>query len=194
MRRFLWIFFLFLTPPPLLLTILLSGCASVQKPMPILQTVPVGSLTWTGDLPVLHLRGTPYEMGYQHGSLLRREVRASVKNILAFANHRLGMPGVGRFFVRRRLDRTWRRMKPRVPEKYLDEMEGLADGAGIPLVDLERIHAIPELTALSPDDKELQRYAVLIERIPSGGQPFTTRGWLGFIRNFNEVDGGKKST
>lgn len=177
----------------LALALLLAGCAASTKPVPILQTVPLGRLTWAGDLPVLHLRGTPYEMGYQHGSLLRREVRSSVKNILAFADHRLGVPGVGRFFVRRRLDRAWRRMKPRVPEKYLDEMEGLADGAEIPLANLERIHALPELIALSPDEKELQRYAALIERRPAHGEPVVTRGWLGFIKIFNEAGGEKKS-
>ncbi len=32
--------------------------------------------------PVLHLKGTPYEMGYQHGALLKDSVRQNMHNIL----------------------------------------------------------------------------------------------------------------
>src|SRR4051812_23073891 len=32
--------------------------------------------------PVLHLKGTPYEMGYQHGVLLKDHVRENMHNIL----------------------------------------------------------------------------------------------------------------
>lgn len=193
-------------PWPLFLCVmlLLSGCAaSVQKP--ILQTIPVGKIRWVGDLPVLYLRGTPYEMGYQHGSLLRNEVRASVKNILAYADRQVGVPGLGRLWARRALDRAWRRMKPYVPERTLEEMEGLADGAGISIRDLQRVHALPELTsaacasfaAAGPatvDGKliqirnldwaiqsDVQRYAALFVHHPVRGHAFVNIGWLGFM-------------
>ena len=31
---------------------------------------------------VLHLKGTPYEMGYQHGALLKESVKENLKNVL----------------------------------------------------------------------------------------------------------------
>lgn len=188
----------------LCVAVLLAGCATLPR-TPILQTVPLGELTWAGDLPVLHLRGTPYEMGYQHGSLRRREVRGSVKNILAFADRQLGIPGLGRFFARRALDQAWRRMSPHVPDRYLEELEGLADGADLSLRELQRVHALPDLTsttcasfsAAGPAtsdgrliqirnldwaiQSDVQRYAALFVYHPIRGHAFVNVGWLGFI-------------
>jgi len=183
-----------------------TGCASgPQKPIPIFATVPDGELRWAGDLPVLILRGSPYDMGYQHGSLLRREVRASVKNIMEFADRRLRVPGIGRMIVRGKLDRAWSKMKPFVPDRYLEEMQGLADGAAIPLRTLQRVHAIPDITSVTcasaaaagaatrdgrliqirnldwAIQSGIQRYAVLLVHHPKTGRPFVNISWLGFI-------------
>ena len=183
----------------------LAGCAGPQKPVPIFATVPDGELRWAGRLPVLILRGSPYDMGYQHGSLMRREVRESVKNILAYADRQLRVPGIGPWIVRRKLDRAWIKMKPFVPERYLEEMRGLADGAEIPLRTLQRVHALPDLTSVTCASSAvagaatrdgrliqlrnldwaiqsgIQRYAVLLAHQPITGRPFVNIGWLGFM-------------
>ena len=185
--------------------ILLAGCAGPQKPVPIFSTVPDGELRWVGQLPVLILRGSPYDMGYQHGSLMRAEVHASVRNIMAFADGRLSVPGIGRWIVRRKLDGAWNKMKPFVPERYLEEMRGLADGAEIPLRTLQRVHALPDLTSVTCASSAvagaatrdgrliqlrnldwairsgIQQYAVLLVHQPNTGRPFVNIGWLGFI-------------
>ena len=96
---------------------------------------------------MIRLQGSPYDMGYQHGSLLRAQVQASVKNIMSFADRQAGVPGMGRWMVRKRLDRAWSQMEPFVPAHILEEMQGLSDGAGIPLRTLQRIHALPDLTS-----------------------------------------------
>ena len=184
---------------------LLAGCAGPQKAIPILDTVPSGELRWIGGMPLLKLRGSPYEMGYQHGTLMRRQVRESVDNIMAFADSRLKVPGVGRIVARRRLDRAWKQMRPHVPERYLEEMQGLADGAGIPLKTLQRVHALPDLTSVGcassamagsatrdgrliqirnldwAIQSNVQRYTALILYEPKGKRPFVSVGWLGFI-------------
>lgn len=159
--------------------LLLAGCAAPQKPVPIFATVPSGELQWLGETPVLHLSGTPYEMGYQHGMLMRREARASVENILASADRHLQVPGLGRLVARRKLDRAWKRMKPHVPDRYLEEMQGLADGAGIPLRKLQQAHALPEV--ISPSGAGFDAAEALIVYKPRGRQPFVNIGWLGFI-------------
>ncbi len=185
---------------------LVAGCAGpAKKQVPIFSTVPSGELRWAGNLPVLHLRGTPYEMGYQHGILLRREVRASVKNILSYADRQLRVPALGRMIARKKLDRAWSRMKPHVPERYLEEMQGLADGAGIPLRLIQEVHALPDLTSVAcassvaggaatvdgrliqirnldwAIQSDVQRYAALIVEEPAGRKPFVNIGWLGFV-------------
>lgn len=189
----------------LVLCTALVGCASAQKAAPILSTVPLGRLSRAGDLPVLHLKGSPYDLGYQHGSLMRESVRASIANAIAFAYRQIGIPGLGRWVVRRKLDRAWRKMEPFIPARYLEEMEGLADGAGIPLRILQRVHAIPELTSVTCSSfaasgsatrdgrmiqirnldwaiqSGVQRYAALLVYHPAGRHPFVNVGWLGFI-------------
>ncbi|MDO8729920.1 MAG: C45 family peptidase [Candidatus Omnitrophota bacterium] len=191
----------------LLLALVLSaaGCGVPPKQVPIFDTVPPGKLEWVGEMPVLKLSGSPYQMGYQHGTLLRREVRASVKNIMAFADQQLRVPGLGRLVARRKLDRAWKQMKPHVPERYLEEMQGLSDGAEIPLRTLQRVHALPDLTSVTcassvvagPATQDgrliqirnldwaiqsnVQRYAALMVYEPAGKKPFVSIGWLGFI-------------
>lgn len=185
--------------------LLLSSCGVPPKQIPIFDTVPPGKLEWIEEMPVLKLSGSPYQMGYQHGTLLRREVRASVKNIMAFADRQLRVPGLGRLVARRKLDRAWKQMKPHVPERYLEEMQGLSDGAEIPLRVLQRVHALPDLTSVTcassasagPATQDgrliqirnldwaigsnVQRYAALMVYEPAGKRPFVSVGWLGFI-------------
>lgn len=183
-----------------------AGCATSQvKPTPILATVPSGYLSWIYGIPVLHLKGTGYEMGYQHGSLLRTQVRRSVANAMAFVHREAGFRFLGRWVAHRRLDRAWQEMEPFVPPRYLEELQGLADGAGIPLKVLQRVHALPELTATTcasfaayakatKDGKlismrnldwaiqsDVQRFAAIVVHQPTGRHPFVNIGWLGFI-------------
>jgi len=96
-------------------------------------------------------------------------------------------------------------MEPYVPKRYLEEMRGLAKGAGIPLKTLERMHALPELTATSCSSfavanqmttdgrliqirnldwaiqSNVQKHAALLVYHPDEGKPFVNVGWLGFI-------------
>ena len=41
-----------------------------------------GWLEEINGYPVLHLKGTPYEMGYQHGALLKEQVTSNMHRIL----------------------------------------------------------------------------------------------------------------
>ena len=188
-----------------LLAVPLAGCASERGQAPILATIPLGEVRWVGSIPVLHLSGGPYEMGYQHGTLLRGQVRASVSNVRAFIDQHPRVPLVGRFLARWTLDRAWRQMAPFVPSQYLEEMRGLSDGAGIPLKTLQRIHALPELMATTCASSAafgkatangqlihirnldwsiqsgVQKYAALFVYHPAKGHSFVSIGWLGFL-------------
>src|SRR3989338_5777981 len=87
-------------------------------------------------LQVIHLSGSPYELGYQHGAILREDVRDSVRHVLDYFRRYLKVP----------LVRSWLAARPFVPPDYLEELKGLADGAGVTLRDLYRLHAIPDRT------------------------------------------------
>lgn len=103
---------------------------------------------WSHEgLPIVVLRGSPYELGYQHGVLLREEVRAAVRDTLRFARHYLRVPLLGSWTADLILDAVFRLERRWIPEDYLIELQGLADGAEVPLRDLQRVHAIPDLTS-----------------------------------------------
>lgn len=95
---------------------------------------------------VLHVKGTPYEMGYQHGALLREEVRASSQafdDLLELGEKEMWIPVFVFNFL---LDVVYRRCAPYIPDRYKRELEGLADGAGVDLRKLRRVHVVSEVT------------------------------------------------
>jgi hypothetical protein len=70
-------------------------------------------------------------MGYQHGYLLQEMVQ---QNIRAFLRYAEDYPGEN--LTRGRLLDLWNISKPYVPAKYIDELQGIADGANISFGDI----------------------------------------------------------
>ncbi|MBN1882248.1 MAG: tetratricopeptide repeat protein [Deltaproteobacteria bacterium] len=88
------------------------------------------------DNYVLHLSGTPYEMGYQHGILMADEIAAGVLPIFSdpighnpsFADK----PAVLIKLITMYLEITvYRPIEKNTPPEYLEEIAGIADGAGL---------------------------------------------------------------
>lgn len=103
-----------------------------------------GVLRLDGPIPVLYLRGSAYERGFQHGSLMKKEIRAADKQINRYLNRMLYVPGVSKWILKWRLNRAWKKMAPFVTYDELSEMKGLADGAGLSFREVKRLHAIPD--------------------------------------------------
>jgi len=120
-----------------------TGCQTA--PLPRDQALSRARVERDGDLPVIHLSGTPYEIGYQHGRLLRNEVRAHYRSAFAFMETVPKFRLFTRFQVNWYLGRIWDELLPHVPKDYLEEMRGLADGSGVNLLDIHRAHAIPDV-------------------------------------------------
>jgi len=142
---------------------------------------------------ILVLRGSPYEMGYQHGVLLKEEVRTMVELSLmvAFARN----PGA--------LEKAWNAAKSFIPDRYLEELRGLSDGAGIPLEKVQYASVFPELFHCSgmvfwgkatknskllhcrildyATEIGLQKYAVVMFFQPDNYYSFISAGFAGFI-------------
>jgi len=95
---------------------------------------------------VVHLKGTPYEMGFQRGVLLKDVIHKSLARfdeLLELAKREVGLP---KFAAKLILDVTWRLCSPHIPLRYSRELEGLADGAGVSLQELRRIHVVSVIT------------------------------------------------
>ena len=152
---------------------------------------------------VLHLKGTPYEMGYQQGALLRERVQSNMHNLLVKkAGERIKM-GLVQVKPRAVIESILQVQKPFVPAKYFEEMEGLADGAGLKVEDVVAANFIPELFHCSgfaimngatrdgtlyhgrvldyAIDWGLQDHAVIAVVEPEGGVPFVNVTYAGFI-------------
>jgi isopenicillin-N N-acyltransferase-like protein len=153
---------------------------------------------------VLHLAGTPYEMGLQHGKLLSSHIRENIKFILEEKGDRtLADIGPLRITPRSVLPAIVEIQRPYVSRAYWDELRGLAEGAEVPLADVQVANFIPELfhcsgfavmnsatangtlyhgRVLDYDvGMGLQKHAVLIVCQPAGRIPFVNVGYAGFI-------------
>lgn len=166
--------------------------------------------------PVVHLSGTPYEMGYQHGTALRREVRGAVWEVLRYFRSYLKVPWVRSVAVNWWLDRVWAASSSYVPPDALQELQGLADGSGVPLVELYRLHAIPDRTYSCSNfaawgratadgrlihvrnldwniDAGIQQFAAIFVVHPPGRHAFVNVGWAGFIGVLTGVNDARLS-
>jgi hypothetical protein len=143
-------------------------------------------------LAVLHLAGTPEEMGEQHGTLLGAEVRTLVRDYL---------PRVVRGTREDALAKA-RALEPRIPERHLREMKALARAAGVHyddvllgsvVVELFGLHGCSSAAAFGPatadgstvvgrnlewpDHRILGARAVVVAARPEGMRPFLSVGF-----------------
>ncbi len=86
---------------------------------------------------MLHLEGSPYEMGYQHGALLRDEIRNGVVPVFSDPiGHTLEYrkkPAWLRWLLTKYLEISiFSPIERATPREYLEELKGISDGCGIP--------------------------------------------------------------
>lgn len=85
-----------------------------------LQFISNGWLEEINEIKILHINGSHYEMGYQQGFLLKEECKQNLRGLLNFAEQ---------FVSYRALLDMWAKMEEYVPECYIEEMQGIADGS-----------------------------------------------------------------
>jgi len=117
-------------------------------------------VAWLGGFPLpaqqtprvlrtVDLSGTPYERGMQHGKALATEIRALVAAFEQDLSQTTGQPAgefVQRFLRETQYDAAIRRVTPGL----LDEVRGLAEGAGQPFETMLVYQLIDELWAQAP--------------------------------------------
>lgn len=93
-------------------------------------------------IPVVVVRGTPYEMGWHLGRLTRDEMRKFIPAAMARLKPAIGVSDEG-------LQDAWARTAAFGDDRFEQELLGLADGSGVPLPTLQAVHAIPLLMPYS---------------------------------------------
>ena len=80
------------------------------------------------EFTILHLNGSYYEMGFQHGLLLKDEIK---ENYRAFLNYTEPFGWNYSFYVW-----LWNEIKDYIPQEYKEEMQGMADGSGMSFLNI----------------------------------------------------------
>lgn len=154
---------------------------------------------------VLHLAGTPYEIGFQHGRLLRDRVHAVCRYLLDEKAKEMTMEWAGVKVAGPQLVIQGIQLiqQPFIPAWYEEELRGVADGSGVPLADIRACNFIPELFHCSGFavsgaatgngqtyhgrvldygcDWKLQEHPVIVVARPEGRIPFVNVTYAGFI-------------
>ena len=90
------------------------------------------------QFPVVVVSGTPYEMGWHIGNLMRPEMQRFVPAAVAGMGHEVGLSSQA-------LQEAWSRVAAFTDPRFQQELVGLADGSGIPLATLQAVHVLPLL-------------------------------------------------
>lgn len=98
-----------------------------------------GELEERDGLQILHLRGAPYDIGYQHGVLLREKIRSRLRDeVLETLLYDTDVSHLLLLRYARHLDGY-------LPAEYRYELRGLADGAGLSYSDVLLLNSCHEL-------------------------------------------------
>ncbi len=106
-----------------------------------------GYLEERSGILVLHLKGSPYEMGYQHG-MLTKHLMATSKEAFDEAVPAIKGGRVGEWIVKRYLFWKLEKMEKYVPEEFIEELKGMADSITEREVDYREIllyHAMRDI-------------------------------------------------
>lgn len=108
--------------------------------------------------PVVHVWGTPYEMGFAQGTLMKKEIISFFTSVWEYVvteiaaeiqNERIPQwmkDMIVSKGISYALDWTRRTTEPFTPQAYFDEVQGLSDATGLDYDFLYRLQMYPELT------------------------------------------------
>ena len=201
---------------PALLVLALSASSALAESRTIARCGE-GFLEEVDGYRVLHVKGSPYEMGFQQGALLRESIRENVRYLFEVKGKELKVEVAGLSLLdpKRVIAGIAARQKRFVPERYYQEMQGIADGAGMDVQDIVVANFIPELFhcsgfALSGSatqdgalyhgrvldygcDWRLQEHAILTVAEPEGLIPFVNVTYAGFVGSVTGMNAKKVS-
>ena len=87
---------------------------------------------------ILHLKGSPYERGYQHGRLLKTMIQRNISTFLD--NKQIAVDGRTQKFIE-----NLPSLMKFIPSHFLEEMKGVSDGSGIAMDKILLLNLFPEM-------------------------------------------------
>jgi dienelactone hydrolase len=89
------------------------------------------SLTGKDGFLVLHVKGSPYRMGYQHGTLLKDHIHAVFNDFFLATLKKQTRTGFKFYFFYNYFKVLSRRLERFIPQEFRQELHGIADGSGL---------------------------------------------------------------
>ncbi|HUY36096.1 MAG TPA: C45 family peptidase [Pirellulales bacterium] len=193
-----------LTSHCLLLVLVVTLAAPLPTVAGTLARCGEGFLEEVDGYRVLHIKGTAYEMGYQHGALLKEHIRESMRYLFEVKAKEKKLQFLG-LEIRPKdlIAKIAAHERKFIPERFMRELEGVADGAECELEDVVMANFIPELFHCSgfammnsatrdgtlyhgrildySTDWKLQEHAVLVVAEGEGRIPLVNVTYAGFI-------------
>lgn len=147
----------------------------------------------------IYLKGSPYDIGYQQGMLLKSEIAENIQRFITpiLSSERAPLPVITHFL------KAFPKIIPHIPEDLMQEMRGIADAAEIPFDHILLLNLFPEMfhctgITVSGDatangelyhvrvldyaaGNGLQSTAVLVVVEPDQGIPFLNITYAGFV-------------
>ncbi|HSX38749.1 MAG TPA: C45 family peptidase [Chlamydiales bacterium] len=105
----------------------------------VLQREGFGWLEQINGQQILHIEGTPYELGYQHGRLLKDQVAYNIHHFIDKLSSDQTPPVVQAFM------QAMPEVVPCIPDSLIQEMQGIADGAEVPYEKILLLNLFPEM-------------------------------------------------
>ena len=196
-----------------------SGCGDSTKPV-VLGVEGKGWLERRAGNLVLHVAGTPYEMGYQHGVLLRPQIQSLVLRLYAAGTAQGLLDPKNQPLAK--VQEAYKRCLPYISKDIQEELRGLSDGSSVSLEQIRTTNMIPELFHCSgfalfgratkggtlyhgrildyAMELGYHNFACLIVARPEGKNAFINVGYTGFVGSvtgtndkqvtFGEMGGG----
>lgn len=93
-------------------------------------------------VPVIVVGGTPHQMGWHLGRLMREEIQQLAPAVVAGFKTQLKVDDAT-------LDRTWAATAGYTDPRVIQQLAGLADGSGVPVRILQHVHSLPLLLPYS---------------------------------------------
>ncbi len=178
-----------------------------------------GFLEEVDGYKVLHIKGSPYEMGYQQGVLLKDDIHKLVRHLFDVKAKEFKVEIVPGLKINPNpkilIATISENQKKYVPKRYYEELRGVADGSGANYNEVLVANFLPELFhcsgfALSGSatkdgtlyhgrildygcDWQLQEHAVLTIAEPDGKIPFANVTYAGFIGSVTGMNAKKVS-
>jgi isopenicillin-N N-acyltransferase-like protein len=147
---------------------------------------------------VIYLKGSAYEIGYQHGTLLKAEIALNTERFITPLSTNRGKPPIIAYFLE-----AIPKIMQYIPQELMEEMQGIADASGQSLKTIMLMNLFPEMfhctgitvkgnASLNGElyhvrvldyamGKGLQDTAILAVVEPDEGIPFLNATYAGFV-------------